>query len=146
MIERFINNLTETLDTQGFKLFFGTKTSYGKKRNIPDREVLLEPFQVSPYREGNCEHKTTLTMWIAVRRKIDDKLQGDEGRFAEFMDFMVLQATNILNKMNESEYIVILNPLDKIKMNYFESDQSQTNNTQSMLRFTIETIIYDKPE
>lgn len=143
MIENFIDRLRGTLDKTGFKLYYGTKTNYSKKRDIPDREVLLEPFQTSPYREGNCEYRTRLNLWVAVRRKIDSEFLNSEGRLARFHQFMIEQTTNILKELSETEYIVILTPFEKIKLDYFEGDTAQTNNTQSLIRLTIEVIIYD---
>lgn len=125
-----------------YKVWISTKTKYNIKKEIGVKEILIEPFNIPLIEEGKCDYNTTLTLWVAIRREIDDKFINECGDDTEFIDYMYDETEKIIKLINASDKIQILNKLSDIQFNYFESDSNQLINSQSLMRFTLNVKIY----
>jgi len=142
-VKGFIKDLREHSDNMGYHLYFGTKQKYNTKRIIENKEIILEPFVMHPYRERNCKYSTNLTFWVGIRREIDAKFMDNaDGDLTDFMQYMIEEATYYLYSLNELESVLVKQKLQTIPLTYYEADSNQSVNTQSFIRFTIPVDIY----
>jgi len=148
-VTQFISNFSDLLDASinedsGYELWFGTKDSYNTKRQPSDKDALLEPFPIYPTREGVCKYNTSIVLWLAIRRNRYDTIRDQtDGQITSIAQTLVNDASDILKRINQSEFMHIRDSVETIEMTYYESDSSSTTvNLQSMLRIPLNVTIW----
>ncbi len=136
------NHLSTIFQNHGYASWFGTKTSYNRKREITPREIIIEPFNLKLEPINDCDFDIELTFWVGLRRDIGAKFINIEGDDFSFIQFHLDEVNKIYNSLVESEHILIKQKKDDISLRYYEADGSQTVNTQSFIRFTVLMRIY----
>jgi hypothetical protein len=142
-LEKTVQRLRETFDNQGYTLFYGTKNRYNLKKVIDYKQIIVEPISMRPSRSGACSYETSMTLWIGIRRELSAKtLHQDTGDDTEHISYMQEESSRILEALNSSDYIAITQTIDTIPLTYYESDSSQTVNSQSFIRIVIPVKIW----
>jgi hypothetical protein len=142
-ITKFRNELKTLVGDLGYNLYYGSKNQYNVKREIANKEVILEPFVLRLQTTGVCFYDTTITLWIGVRREIyNEFVTQQEGEKTEFADYMLVEAGKIFDKIASHKSLIILQAKQEIDIRYYEADQSQTVNTQSFISMTLPIRIY----
>lgn len=138
-ISDFVRTIDNHVQSVGYKLWFGTRDSYNSKRVITDREVILEPFDWAlSVPTGQCFIDFTITLWIGVRRNIDEGFMTQEsGQALGFVDHLKDEATKIFDLISSDSTILIPKNRFDIKIKYYEADSGTTVNTQAFVKMTL---------
>ncbi|MFW6377554.1 MAG: hypothetical protein ACOCZ5_02805 [bacterium] len=134
----------QVIDEAGYKLYFGTKNMYMvEHRDVFGKEVILEPFRFNLRDENGCFISTTFNIWICRKREVDEKFNdAEKGMNTAFIQEMIDDTRTILNKINESGFMVITQKIDEINLQHYQADSSQSANTQSMIRASFPIRLY----
>ncbi len=131
------NTLKTIIEDHGYTLWFGSKTSYNRKKKITNREVIIEPFILRLEPKSDCEYDVDLVFWVGLRRDISAKFTTSEGDDTEFMQFMLDEANAIFDSLSASDKLLIKIKKKDVNLRYYEADSNQTVNTQSFIRFSL---------
>ena len=131
------NELNKIFQDHGYQSWFGSKVSYNTKRNITNREIIVEPFILRLEPKSGCEYDIDLTLWIGIRREIDAKFKNMQGDDFGFIQFMMDEANKIFDSLNKSDKMLIKIKKSDVNMRYYEADSNQTVNTQSFITFSL---------
>lgn len=128
----------------GYDLWFGTKNSYNSKREVRDKEIILEPFKF-PVESKSCQYKTNWTIWIGIRQERgNESAQLIPSVYAQVIDEMRDEAKKLIEKINKSDGLLITETIYTIDLEYFEAASTATVNNQSFLKFTVPITLYKK--
>ena len=142
-VKQTVDNFRNFFKLTGYTLYFGMKSRYNTKREVTDREVILEPFPMRPLRPGVCAYDTNLTFWVGVRRSVDTKVRdNNDGQLTEFLQEFLAETSTLLMAMYQLDWIRINQNINEIELTYFEADEAATVNSQSFMRFQIPVSIY----
>lgn len=142
-IKDLIEKARDLVDDINYTLWFGSKGSYTAKRNVGDKEIILEPFTLRPYRKGACKYTTNLTFWVCIRKSINDgKFNQEDGDDTEFIQMLVDETTEVIKQFNNSDFVSFTQRPEAISLTYYEPNNNQSVNNQGMMRFSVPTEIY----
>lgn len=138
------NHIIDLVEDLQYKVYVGTMSRYNTRKEITEREIIIEPINLPLFNDESCSVKIQLNLWIAIRRRIDENMiHKDFGDDADWMDYMVDEAKKVYDVLYQSPYIRILNRENNIYTNYYEADNNISTNSQSLLRFSVETKIHN---
>lgn len=138
------DHIIDLVEDLQYNVYVGTMSMYNTRKDFTDREIIIEPINIPLQNDDSCEITTTLNIWIALRRRIDEKMYDkNKGQDADWIDMMVDEAKSVYKVLNESKYIRIMARENNIITNYFEADRGSSVNSQSLLRFSLPVKIYN---
>lgn len=141
-ISDFVDYIQELVDKHGYRVYFGTKSNYNTKRNITNKEIILEPFDI-PISNEAYYVDTTITLWIGLRQEIDTQTtNNDSGDVAKHIDKMIIEANKIYDEIKNSEKILIKQSKRFSTAQYYKSDGNATVNNQAFMRLSLPIRIY----
>jgi len=129
-----------------YELFFGTKNNYQGKKQIADKTVIIEPFEIPLKRKEACKISTNFTVWFLNRRSLQDThLSREPEIMSDFIDDFRDEVYDLIKGWMDSDYLLINKKPETIKLEYFESNSTTTTNTESVFKTTFPVTIYKIP-